>query len=89
MEFDIPLLQTWYNYSDIFDAWTYFMESADTMKNSPTFLHDLVDITRQALQVYGDINYNLLIPFFQAKDLESFKYVLNSIRDIVITENQF
>lgn len=67
--------QTWYNYSDIFDSWRYFVETADTMRSNPTFLHDLVDITRQALQVYGDINYNMLIPFFKAKDSESFTYV--------------
>lgn len=48
------------------------------MEANPAYLHDLVDMTRQALQIYGDINYQLLIPFFKARDMESFKYKPNN-----------
>lgn len=45
------------------------------MRNNEPFLYDLVDMTRQALQIYGDINYQMLVPFFEARDMESFRLV--------------
>lgn len=71
----VLFLQTWYNYSDVFDAWERFLRPANKMEDNPAYLHDLVDITRQALQIYGEINYKMLLPFFMARDSESFKYV--------------
>ncbi|CAH0560993.1 unnamed protein product [Brassicogethes aeneus] len=62
----------WYKSTDLHEAWKGFIESADDFKDSQGFLHDLVDITRQSLQVYGDYYYEKLKKDFKNKDLHSF-----------------
>ncbi|XP_074025966.1 N-acetyl-alpha-glucosaminidase isoform X1 [Leptinotarsa decemlineata] len=64
---------TWYNYSYVFDAWALFLNSATDLAHSPAFLHDLVDLSRQVLQIYGDIFYKKLITSFQAKNYRQFE----------------
>ncbi|XP_050508396.1 alpha-N-acetylglucosaminidase isoform X2 [Diabrotica virgifera virgifera] len=63
---------TWYNYSEVFDAWDIFVRNADDLKNSPGFLHDLVDLTRQVLQIYGDIYYPKIVTAFRDDDYTNF-----------------
>lgn len=51
----------WYDPADLFKAWKLFMEAATpSLMSKETFRYDLVDVTRQVLQVltlyfYGDI----------------------------------
>lgn len=47
--------------------------AADDLKESPGFLHDLVDITREVLQSNGDHYYNQMKQNLENRDLESFK----------------
>lgn len=63
----------WYNTDDLFKAWRNFIEAADDLKASAGFRHDLVDITRQVLQVYGDMIYVKLIDVFNHGLLEDFE----------------
>ncbi|KAF2894776.1 hypothetical protein ILUMI_11396 [Ignelater luminosus] len=63
---------TWYNSCDFLQAWDIFLQSAKTLRNSSAYLHDLVDITRQALQVLGDQYYNEIIKSFKDKQKENF-----------------
>ncbi|KAJ8919374.1 hypothetical protein NQ315_016467 [Exocentrus adspersus] len=73
---------TWYEYSDLFDAWDLFIEAADNLGSNPAFLHDLVDITRQVLQVNGDIYYNKLITSFKTKNKDEFQDVATIFMNI-------
>ncbi|XP_060531766.1 alpha-N-acetylglucosaminidase [Cylas formicarius] len=64
---------SWYNYSALFDAWHSFLSASDNLNHSSAYLHDLVDLTRQVLQVNGDIYYVKLIDAFQSKNFEDFR----------------
>ncbi|MED6288334.1 hypothetical protein CHARACLAT_025531 [Characodon lateralis] len=41
----------WYDPADLFEAWKLFMEAAPSFMSKETFQYDLVDVTRQVLQV--------------------------------------
>ncbi|CAH1159553.1 unnamed protein product [Phaedon cochleariae] len=64
---------TWYNYSDVYEAWDLFIASADEFIDSPAFLHDLVDLTRQVLQIAGDVYYEKLLGYFRGKNIQAFE----------------
>lgn len=74
----------WYKYKDLFDAWDYFLQSADNYKDSPGYLHDLVDLTRQVLQANGDIYYNKLILAFQNKNVTEFQQLATIFKEIFV-----
>ncbi|XP_029429873.1 alpha-N-acetylglucosaminidase [Rhinatrema bivittatum] len=40
----------WYNRSDVYEAWRLLQNASAELAGSPTFLYDLVDITREAVQ---------------------------------------
>ncbi|CAH1105605.1 unnamed protein product [Psylliodes chrysocephalus] len=87
---------TWYNYSDVFDAWDIFVQNAQELQDSPAFSHDLVDLTRQALQINGDIYYKKIIAAFKAKDYERFyvesrifKNIFDDLETILSTDKAF
>ncbi|XP_074835361.1 alpha-N-acetylglucosaminidase [Carettochelys insculpta] len=42
--------EVWYNQSDVYEAWRLLLAAAGELGASPTFLYDLVDVTRQAAQ---------------------------------------
>ncbi|XP_056649230.1 alpha-N-acetylglucosaminidase isoform X2 [Diorhabda sublineata] len=64
---------TWYNYTKLFEAWDIFVKNADDLKDSPAYQHDLVDLTRQVLQVYGDIFYEDIIHHFNSNNIGKFQ----------------
>lgn len=45
----------------------------DDVAQAPTYLYDLVDVTRQALQVIGDRIYPELVDIFLKKELSDFR----------------
>ena len=47
----------WYNVSQVVTAWGLFVSAAPQLSHSPTFLYDLVDLTRQALANIAPIFY--------------------------------
>lgn len=55
------------------DAWDLLLSASDELKSSPAYLHDLVDVTRQVLQVLADKYYNYLITAFFIKDVDDFQ----------------
>lgn len=69
----IAFFQKWYDSSDLFSAWDSYIASAASFRNSTGYLHDLVDITRQSLQVLGDEYYRELRNAYKAKDLSAFR----------------
>ncbi|XP_019869877.2 alpha-N-acetylglucosaminidase isoform X2 [Aethina tumida] len=63
---------SWYKSTYLYLAWDYMVAAADDLKESPGFLHDLVDITREVLQSNGDHYYNQMKQNLENRDLESF-----------------
>ena len=47
----------WYKVSEVVTAWGLFVSAASHLNHSPTFLYDLVDLTRQALANIAPIFY--------------------------------
>ena len=47
----------WYEVSEVVTAWCLFVAAASHLGHSPTFLYDLVDLTRQALANIAPIFY--------------------------------
>ncbi|CAG9765501.1 unnamed protein product [Ceutorhynchus assimilis] len=75
---------TWYNYTEVFNAWNSLILASDNLKNSPGYLHDLVDLTRQVLQDNGDIYYEKLVKTFRNKDLIEFQKLATIFRGIFL-----
>ncbi|XP_050299995.1 alpha-N-acetylglucosaminidase isoform X1 [Anthonomus grandis grandis] len=75
---------SWYKYSDFFDSWKLFLKAANNLKDSPGYLHDLVDLTRQVLQDNGDIYYNRLVTAFKDKNITEFQKVATIFRGIFL-----
>ncbi|XP_076252647.1 N-acetyl-alpha-glucosaminidase isoform X2 [Rhynchophorus ferrugineus] len=73
---------SWYKYTDLFEAWNSLLTAADNLKDSPGYLHDLVDVTRQVLQANGDIYYDKLIDTFNAKNTTDFQKAATIFREI-------
>ncbi|XP_018579109.1 alpha-N-acetylglucosaminidase isoform X1 [Anoplophora glabripennis] len=74
---------TWYEYSEVFDAWDWFIKAADNLYDSPAFLHDLVDVTRQVLQINGDVYYEKLVSSFKAENKDEFKDATEIFKNIL------
>lgn len=74
----------WYKYADLFDAWRTFLKASDNLKDSPAYLHDVVDLTRQVLQVNGDIYYNKLVEAFRKKNINEFEKLATIFRGILL-----
>lgn len=55
----------WYKPADLFRAWKLMMEAAPSFLSKETFQYDLVDVTRQALQVLATSYYRDVISAFQ------------------------
>jgi len=63
----------WYNISDIATAWDLLLTAGNELQKSLNYRHDLVDVTRQALQIVFDHLYTELIRSFNKKNLVSFQ----------------
>ena len=62
-----------------------FLQSADRLKNTPTYQYDVIDFVRQYIADLGRESYYKLVDAYKAKDLEQFEYwserFLQLIRD--------
>lgn len=54
-------------------AWEYLLNAADDLSENTGYRHDLVDVTRQALQIIGDLHYRDLVTAFKKKRIEEFQ----------------
>ncbi|XP_030625950.1 alpha-N-acetylglucosaminidase [Chanos chanos] len=59
----------WYNRSDLYEAWRLLFEAAPALVAMETFRYDLVDVTRQALQLLTTEFYQEIRDAFQAQKL--------------------
>ncbi|XP_066253772.1 alpha-N-acetylglucosaminidase [Euwallacea similis] len=75
---------TWYDPDVVIETWKTFLQASDNLKDSPGYLHDLVDLTRQVLQENGDLYYNKLISAFNDKNITEFQKLATVFRGIFL-----
>lgn len=63
----------WYNKDAFIYYWYVLLQARDLKRNSTLYRHDVVDVTRQALQLIADEIYTDLIESFNKKNIDLFK----------------
>ncbi|XP_022916641.2 alpha-N-acetylglucosaminidase [Onthophagus taurus] len=86
----------WYNPCDVYQAWNNLLKASDDFKDNPGYKHDLVDLTRQVIQLIGDNMYKEIIFVYKRKDTESFNNSISTfltlfddLDDILATNENF
>ncbi|XP_069126056.1 alpha-N-acetylglucosaminidase-like [Argopecten irradians] len=59
----------WYEPEDLYVAWDILVLAADQYVNSTLYMYDLVDVTRNSLQILGLSYYQDMINAYKGKDL--------------------
>jgi alpha-N-acetylglucosaminidase len=72
----------WYSVEDFYQGWKFMLSAADTLSRSSLFRYDLVDVTRQAMQLIGMVFYTEVIKHYKAKDYSQFKYYSTELLDL-------
>jgi hypothetical protein len=65
----------WYNTTELATAWDELLNASSQLHSAANYRHDLVDVTRQALQVLGGDLYNDLTSAFRKGNVSGFQYV--------------
>lgn len=71
--------QVWYDTADVMEAWDEILKAVDvnvSLAEMETFKHDLVDLTRQALQLKIDYMYQHVVQAYKNKDEQYLRYEL-------------
>ncbi|XP_067625676.1 alpha-N-acetylglucosaminidase isoform X2 [Eurosta solidaginis] len=75
----------WYNTSSVYDAWKQLLIVSTNVSmprnNTPFFTYDLVDLTRQFLQITFDRMYVNLMDAYKNKQMDRFIYIANKLLD--------
>jgi alpha-N-acetylglucosaminidase len=66
----------WYNTTELAVAWDELLSASSELYNAANYRHDLVDVTRQALQVLGGDLYSTIVAAFKQQNVTRFQYVL-------------
>ncbi|XP_073824700.1 N-acetyl-alpha-glucosaminidase isoform X2 [Musca autumnalis] len=77
---------TWYNVSDIYDAWSHMLKCNSSISRNyrKEYEHDLVDITRQFLQIkFGQMYINIM-DAFKRKKYEEFTNLTEIMLSIIL-----
>ncbi|XP_073984721.1 N-acetyl-alpha-glucosaminidase isoform X2 [Rhodnius prolixus] len=76
----------WYHKEDIWKAWDHMVQAAQQhLKHlTSTFLYDLVDITRQSLQLCTDSAYQQITSAFKNRNKRIFKTISDKFLDILV-----
>lgn len=78
-------LQIWYNRTIIDDVLYEFLQVPENLTlNNDLFRHDLVDVTRQAIQIKVDVLYIQIIDSFRKKDLKNLEQLTNQFEDLLL-----
>jgi alpha-N-acetylglucosaminidase len=75
--------QVWYNTTELAVAWDELLNASSQLHSAANYRHDLVDVTRQALQVLGGDLYSTIVAAFRQRNITHFQYVL-SLPDLLI-----
>lgn len=63
----------WYNTTELATAWDELLSASPQLHGAANYHHDLVDVTRQALQVLGGDFYNILMTAFRQGNVSGFQ----------------
>ncbi|CAL1272694.1 unnamed protein product [Larinioides sclopetarius] len=74
----------WYSPNDVFVAWDLFVNASDDpiLSQSPLYKHDLVDITRQGLQLTMDAMYPKVVQAFRRRNVTVLREISSSILEL-------
>jgi alpha-N-acetylglucosaminidase len=67
----------WYNTTELAVAWDELLNASSQLHSAANYRHDLVDVTRQALQVLGAQLYGTIVDAFTKQNITLFQYVLS------------
>uniref|UniRef100_A0A1I8MFT2 Alpha-N-acetylglucosaminidase n=1 Tax=Musca domestica TaxID=7370 RepID=A0A1I8MFT2_MUSDO len=76
----------WYNISDIYEAWSHILKSKCDIPHSHIneYEHDLVDITRQYLQIKFGQLYKKMIDAFKKRNYVEFEDLTDTMLNILL-----
>ena len=66
-------MQTWYEPKTVFTAWDLLLKARHSRQNSTLYNYDVVDLTRQVLQLTADIIYPRIIDAFTKDNITQFR----------------
>lgn len=72
----VKVAQVWYNVGDVMRAWDQILLAVDSkpfLAQVRTFRYDLVDLSRQALQLKVEFLYQQVLQTYATKDLSSLR----------------
>jgi alpha-N-acetylglucosaminidase len=61
-----------YRFSDLYAGWQELLAAHDVLQDSDAYRYDLVDVTRQVLSDWGQIEHERMAAAFKRKDLKEF-----------------
>lgn len=67
------LMQIWYKRKNFYFMWNVFLKARYGRENSTLYRHDVVDITRQALQIMADDIYVKIIDSYKKRNITAFQ----------------
>lgn len=73
IENHLLLMQVWYNREDFYDTWNMFLKARYGRGNNTLYKHDVVDITRQALQLMADNIYMNIVDCYRKRNITGFR----------------
>ncbi|XP_063220773.1 alpha-N-acetylglucosaminidase isoform X2 [Bacillus rossius redtenbacheri] len=73
----------WYSVPDVGEAWTEMLRASTSLGAAAAFRHDLVDVTRQALELLASAHYVAAVAAFRAGNLSSLQTNGRAMLDIL------
>ncbi|EFN75548.1 Alpha-N-acetylglucosaminidase [Harpegnathos saltator] len=72
----------WYNREDFYHTWNVFLKARYGRGNNTLYRHDVVDITRQALQLMADNIYMNVVDCYKRKNITGFQSHAAALLDL-------
>lgn len=66
-------MQVWYDRKNFYSMWNVFLKARYGRGNNTLYRHDVVDITRQALQLIADDIYVTVLDCYEKKNITAFQ----------------
>ncbi|XP_020300841.1 alpha-N-acetylglucosaminidase [Pseudomyrmex gracilis] len=72
----------WYKRKNFYFMWNVFLKARYGRENSTLYRHDVVDITRQALQIMADDIYVKIIDSYKKRNITAFQSHVNALLEL-------
>ncbi|XP_032679060.1 alpha-N-acetylglucosaminidase [Odontomachus brunneus] len=72
----------WYNREDFYNTWDTFLKARYGRGNNTLYRHDVVDITRQALQLMADNIYTNIVDCYRKRNITAFRSHAAALLDL-------